>query len=376
MKIPCPNCPIVTNSQRSFFRHFGTHQKEAGQPVPTTDNTPAPNLPAYMCTDCKATFSSMDKFLQHVRNDQKADKVSCPCCNRTKFPSYDSIRKHVTRFHSIAEKGDKDRSNNPHLNSKIDEGISNVTVESEVQDGSDVAITDCLPSVDQLVSTDDVETVTKKLASDISVELQTIQNHHGIAQVAMDSVIEVFAKAMTVSKTFHENWIQKHLSPELVTLDKEMDPLSALLSQSRISTWSKRHTICQRELIFVDQLEVFIGCDEMNERRSVAYSPPRQLLARFFSDPTVQASFNAHQETLTDSTLSQKYQYTNIFHSPYYKVYIRGTLSEEERRTNAHPILLGLYRYKLQHVSKQKCKNSMGSSQSLSYDLSLLVQNS
>ena len=198
-----------------------------------------------------------------------------------------------------------------------------------------------LPEADNLEDFD-ISKVTNRIVTSIAVKLQEIQNHHGIARVAMDSTVQVFEEAMRESNVFFQSWLQKHIPEDTLGNAKDMDPLSRILCQSRLSTWSKRQTICQREMNYVTEREIPIGHDSLGDMRSIAYSSPRQLLCRFLTDTTVKHSFEEHQRSLQEG---QKTGYNDFFNSSYY-FQLQLTLTPEERLQCPDPIVVVMYRYK------------------------------
>ena len=330
-KYPCLDCPVTLFSRRNFFYHRTSHVQRK-----TKNELPPERLsPAYLCSDCQKIFDSRDEFLKHVRESKKSDRVQCPCCSKSDFPSYRQLRQHLNQNHPKAETKTVTGPDNSACvvsdnleEDLIEENCENVATAQDVVESSDKP---------------DTFAMATKLATDISVQLQKIQNHHGIAQLAMDSIVGVFQNAVKESRHFSNSWVKDQLSEEQYATSQMMDPLLAVFRDAKINTWSKRNTICKRELNFVDQREVFIGQDELGDDCSIAYSTPRDLLARFMDDPTVKRSFEEHQHLMTERGIDEDI-FGDFFGSPYYHNYILGTLTDEERAQSQHPICLGIYR--------------------------------
>ena len=340
----------------TFYRHVRSHQDKLlkNQDNKATDDQPKSEV---YCQHCCMFFESLSGFEQHVKGFSPGEIIHCPLCSKS-VPSKEAYRKHKARFHKNAQAEPVTRpAVSEKLSASLDATLDNMH-DMEVEQmpleepslASGSGTLPVSPSDFGLSDKTPFEVQKKALVQDLLAGLVDIRTRHGIPEMAIDSIVDMFKNASEKSSEVMKQRFEVMLSDALPQLTKKeiqdmwlqlngFNALDQIMQNGRLSTRAKRETTTRSQFSMVQQRKILVGQEPGLGMSYLSYSPPRELLNRYLSDESVFAQY------LRTGQTSKKYHQEEIFKDFFTGTYYQDVLDTiPVSQSHLPPLLLGLYR--------------------------------
>ena len=328
----------VFSNTRYFYRHLQTpHENRA-------DRVEAPQEvnEKLRCSHCKDDFEGIVLFAKHVqavlknwdKTSQGEITVKCPAkfCRNRNVASYPAFRKHWSRWHKDTAAQRQPRTICEDLDANLEACAVEDDSSAEDHHGDD----DCAGSMysDEEPPADSFSGIVQREVSRFVAALARIKTAHAVTQLALDKIIDAFADLNATSQEY-----------QTTSTDPNRNIMNHILSERLVATASKRETVMKNDMHLLDKEVLYLGRNDITgEPCYCEYFPVKQVLVRFFNDPSAVASFKEHKASVQKAWLDGIHGYGDYFTSAAFKELL-NTLTEEEKDVcDGVPLVIGMYR--------------------------------